>query len=564
MDDAALVFVAKLDDQASAAARRLEDTMGSLGGPVDPIEAAVLMAAEGIEETEAAFDDAGAAIVDAGVAAGEAAGAGVVDGLDGVAGEAGDAGQEVGEELITQAEQSTNEAAPRLGTAMQAAVLGAVALAVGAAAGLYAIGDTFDAVSDGLRVGTGASGDALGELEGIVESIGRSIPADFETIGSAVGDLNTRLGLTGAPLETLASQVVTLDRLGDSVDLNTLTQALSVFGVEAGNESAVLDDLFRVSQATGVGVNELAGNIASGAAALKPFGFTIGESAALLGTLDKAGIDSGSTVSALQRGLVNFAQAGKDPRAALEEVIGGIEGYLAVGDTAAAIDVASQVFGTRGAAQFVNAVDSGKLALDDLMGAAGVTGDTILGLGEETSDAAESWQILRNNFLAEVGPYAEEAFGALGTALSEAVEYLPQLIATGAGVIEWLNENKGAVLGVVAVMGTLMAVTAAHRVPRRAGRRRARRVRRTARHRADRHPRRCGRAVAVERRDVGEPDRHHRRRDRCARRRPHLVLHADGGRAGDRRGRVGRDPDRHDRRVRLVDEHRRPRVERRV
>src|SRR5690349_1886867 len=70
------------------------------------------------------------------------------------------------------------------------------AAAGGAAVGLYAVGSTFDDVADTIRVGTGASGDALDGLVAIAQQVGTSVPTSFEAAGKTVSDLNTRLGLS--------------------------------------------------------------------------------------------------------------------------------------------------------------------------------------------------------------------------------------------------------------------------------------------------------------------------------------------------------------------------------
>src|SRR5690606_40475926 len=82
-------------------------------------------------------------------------------------------------------------------------------------------GATFDEVRDTIRVGTGATGDDLAALEQSAKNIARNVPAEFEAIGTAVADLNTRLGLTGPTLETVASQILELERMGQTVDINT-------------------------------------------------------------------------------------------------------------------------------------------------------------------------------------------------------------------------------------------------------------------------------------------------------------------------------------------------------
>lgn len=342
-------------------------------------------------------------------------------------------------------------------------------LAAGTA--LFAVGATFDDVTDTIRVGTGATGKALDGLVDSAKNIGRDIPASFEAIGTTVADVNTRLGLTGPTLEKLSSQILEAGRLlGTEIDVNGLSSAFSAFNVTGDDTTKVMDDLFRISQATGVGINELAAGVATGAPQLRQFGFSIGESAALLGNLDKAGLNSDATIAALSRGMIDFAKEGRKPREALEETIEGIEGFIAKGDQAKALDLAASIFGTRGAGQFVAAVQSGKLNLDDLMAATGATSDTILGASDDTKDFAESWQIFKNRALLAVEPIATRVFNTIGQGMEWFLAVgVPALQQFGASVrdaaeplltmAQWINDNR---TPITVVAGLIAAVFIPH------------------------------------------------------------------------------------------------------
>ncbi|MCW1000419.1 hypothetical protein OJ918_11020, partial [Streptococcus anginosus] len=68
-----------------------------------------------------------------------------------------------------------------------AAISGAIAAAGGA---LYGIGSKFDEAWDTIRVGTGASGEALEGLKDTARNVASSVPASIEDIGTAVADIN--------------------------------------------------------------------------------------------------------------------------------------------------------------------------------------------------------------------------------------------------------------------------------------------------------------------------------------------------------------------------------------
>ena len=304
------------------------------------------------------------------------------------------------------------------------AVGGAVitgAIAVGKE--LYDLGTTFDSVADTIRTGTGATGEALDGLIDDAHKVATSIPTDFETAGTTVADLNTRLGLSGDTLQTVASQYLEAGRiLGEDVDINTTTAAFSAFKIEGDNVSGAMDSLFRVSQATGVSMNDLAGSSQRNAMAMQELGFGFEDSIALVGSLDKAGVDADATLNAMRRGMLNLAEPGESTSDAFKRATGELQGFINAGDTGAALDLASNIFGTKGASQMVQALQAGTLNMNDLMSAAGATGGTILGVGEETQSAGEKWTILKNKGMDALEPVASGLFDGVGSALDYVID----------------------------------------------------------------------------------------------------------------------------------------------
>ena len=299
-----------------------------------------------------------------------------------------------------------------LGAIKKALPVAAVLAAVGT---LAAIGSTFHEMTSIIRVGTGATGSALDSLVASAKNVGQKVPSSFADIGKTVTALNVRLGLTGPVLETLTRQFLVAGRITkQALDLNTVTGSFNAFGISSANMSGALDQLFQISQATGMGINELAAAATKGAPAFRQFGLSFADSAALVGVLDKAGINSGKTIMALTIGLTKFSKAGKAPGPALRETVKSIEAFTKSGQDAKAIALAAGIFGTRGAAQFVAAVKSGKVNLDDMMKASGASSDTILKAGSAVSTFASKWLVFKNNVLLAVEPIATRVFKAFG------------------------------------------------------------------------------------------------------------------------------------------------------
>lgn len=335
----------------------------------------------------------------------------------------------------------------KLGKIGPAAAMVGGAIVTGVAAGtkaLYGIGSTWDEVSDGIRTETGLSGAALEEAFQSAKNVASEIPASIEDIGATTSGVIQRMGLSGKTLETVSSQYLEAGRiLGETVDIDKTSQAFAAFKIEGDGVVQGMDDLFRASQSSGVGMNDLAGIVTKAGPGLTNLGFSFAESATLAGNLDKAGLDAAATMNAMQKGMVTLARAGEEPQEAFQRVVGEIEGFVKAGDTASAIDVASKVFGTKGAAQFVAAVQSGTIGVETLMGTAAATGDTILGLGQETADAAEKWQILKNKAMVALEPIAGAIFDGAGKAL----DWLLNLVET----FDWSQFTSGAA-GVTGVL----------------------------------------------------------------------------------------------------------------
>ncbi|GAA1714427.1 phage tail tape measure protein [Brachybacterium phenoliresistens] len=290
---------------------------------------------------------------------------------------------------------------------------------------IWEIGESFDHMYDTIRVGTGATGEALAGLEDSAQAVASNVPADFDRVGSTVADLNTRLGLSGDTLETVASQYLyASDILGEELDIQETSAAFSAFKLEGDQVAGAMDTLFQVSQATGVSMNDLAGSIQKNAPALQNLGFGFEETAAMVGVLDKAGLDADQVMNSMSRSLVNLAKDGEEPAEAFDRVTGEIQRMVDTGDIAGATDLASKVFGTRGAPQFVGALQSGKLNLDQLRESVGATGDTLIGLGEETADFPQKWQLFKNKALIALEPIGDALFSLGGEAMGALADWV--------------------------------------------------------------------------------------------------------------------------------------------
>lgn len=344
-------------------------------------------------------------------------------------------GEKIGEDIVKGSGDAGSKFGDKFKTGLNVASVGIIGAATGAVVGLNKIGDTFDGVVDTLRAGTGATGDDLEALTKVAKNVGTEVAASFDDIGPTVADLNTRLGLTGDELQTVSKQVLEAGRVFDTeLDISKLSSGFSAFGVESGNIEEAMDRLFTASQASGVGMNELADMAAKTAPQMKALGFSFDETVGMIGTLDKAGIDAASVAGSMGKALVNLAKDGEEPQEAFRRTVGEIKNFVDTGDDIKANEMAIKLFGTKGSTNFLNALRSGKIGIGDLAEIAGETSDTILGVGADTEDFAESWQKFTNKMLVAVEPLASKVFGMI----AEGFDTISPKIEAAVG---WVEEN---------------------------------------------------------------------------------------------------------------------------
>lgn len=300
---------------------------------------------------------------------------------------------------------------------IMAKVLPAASVAAAGKA-LFEIGDTFDEMTDNIIIGTGASGQALEDLKQSAMDMATTVPMSFGDAGNIVQDLNTRLGLTGDTLTKVGTQIAQVgDMTGEAFDTEAFAGAMSIWGTSAEDMSGQLDTLFAVSQSTGIGINELTGMVETAAPQMQALGYSFEETAAMAGMLDKAGLDANGTMSKMSKALTTLAKDGEEPGEAFKRVTEEIGNYIEQGDEAAAISAASDLFGTRGATQFVAAVQSGSMSLEDFTAQVSNSGGIIGETQQRTMDFSERVQLLKNRFMELLEPMGSAVFSGLSTAM---------------------------------------------------------------------------------------------------------------------------------------------------
>ena len=258
---------------------------------------------------------------------------------------------------------------------------------VGAAA-LKAFSEV-DKGADAIVRKTGATGEQLEAMQTSMENLATSMPTTFEAAGNAIGEVNTRFGVTGEQLETLSGQFLKFAQLnGTDVvgSIDKVQTVMSAFNLDVEDAGAVLDTLNKVAQDTGINVDTLASGLVTNGAALRGLNLDAAQSAVLLGQLEKSGIDT----SAVMTGLAKVqATAFKD----------GISMSDALATAVSSSGDAVEIFGAKAGPKLYEAFQSGILSMDMFTESAVSLQDNI-GSVSDTFDATlspmDQWSLTMN------------------------------------------------------------------------------------------------------------------------------------------------------------------------
>lgn len=368
---------------------------------------------------------------------------------------AGPAGTQAGTEAGTTMSKAISD---KMGSAGKAMTAGVTAPLTAGATAAVAAWKEVDTGLDTIVTKTGASGDALEEMSGILNDITTTIPTDFATAGAAIGEVNTRFGVTGQELDDLSTKFIKFaDLNGQDVSnsVDSVSKMMAAFGMETEDAGRVLDALNVVGQQTGVDVGALSDMVAANAAQFQEMGLSAEEAASLLGSMSMAGLDSSTAMMGLKTAMKNATADG----ITLDEALKGFaETMQGNGTESEKLAAAYELFGTRGGAAIANAVENGELDLANFTSSLGDFEGSVDSTFEEAQDPMDDFQTTLN----ELKILGAEIVDAAGPALSDILER----VGTGVEKITTAWESLSPQMqdfiikaaGVAAIIGPILMV----------------------------------------------------------------------------------------------------------
>lgn len=420
--------LAQASEAAVEAMKELETTQTAAQQAAENYEAVINSGTTDLDELESAAEQAGRAydnLVEANQKAANATD------------ELSKASEKVSEES-EKAGKSGSEAVAAISSALAAAGITAAVKEISEA--VYELAEAFSQAESIVVMATGATGEALDSLMvSTMDAYSAAKNADLSSTAGAIGEINTRMGLTGDELTDVTGKFLDFASVtgGNATSsVRNVTQLMNQWGIEGDNLESVLDRLTYAGQVSGISVDALSSQLTNNKAVLEQLGFSFDEAIAMFSNFELAGTTTTAVMTGFRTALSSGAISSLDELYYVFEEISS--GAISAAD-------ASEIFGTRAGPAIVSAVNSGTLSLDSMVSALENTDGTLDTTAEAAQTLDQKWTQATNNvstaFTSAVEPTLSKFSSGLsgvansfGDFLNEHPKFTKAISAIGIGI----------------------------------------------------------------------------------------------------------------------------------
>lgn len=280
---------------------------------------------------------------------------------------------------------------------------------------------------------TGATGETFDGLKKTADELFSGSTFDMTDIGNAIGEVNTRFGYTEDKLKSVTEQYLQFAKINDadvSDSVSKTARIMAAWNLSADELPDLLGMITAKGQETGVAVGGLMDKVLDNNATFKEMGLSLEESITLMAQFERNGVNDSTALTAMKTAVKNAAKEGKPLSDVLRENVNDIKNASSETD---ALQKATELFGTKGAAEMANAIKEGRIDFDNLSGSMDSYKDTVKKTYDATLDPLEeSKQVINNLKLAGADLAA--------TALKEGQPLIEDVIDGVKGVTNWLKK----------------------------------------------------------------------------------------------------------------------------
>jgi TP901 family phage tail tape measure protein len=298
--------------------------------------------------------------------------------------------------------------------------------------------------------------------------------------------VNTRFGLTGDALEDLSTKFVefaTLNSTDVSTSVDNVSSVLNAFGQSSDDAGNLLDALNQVGQATGVSMDTLSQDLAKNAGQFQAMGLSAEQAAGFMGAVEMSGLDTSTMLTGLIKAQKVATKNGQSLSDALKDFSKTMNSNQS--DTEK-LQAAYDLFGSRAGGAIYNAVQSGKLSLDDLSSTLGDFSGSVENTFNETLDPLDQMTVVMNNLkdlgaeivdasapmiteamtqIKDVVTGLKDAWDGLSPGMQEAIIKTALIAAAVGPVLVGVGKVVSAIGGITSTLGTFIGFISGTVIP---------------------------------------------------------------------------------------------------
>ena len=323
----------------------------------------------------------------------------------------------------------------------------------------------FDSGRDTIVKLTGATGEDAKALTETYKNIAKTVKADMNDIGSAVGEVNTKFGLQGDELEDLSTlflKFADINGTGVTSSIDNVQKAMAAYGVNISDAADFMDRLTATSQATGVSTDKLTSGIVSNATAFQEMGLSVDQAVLLMGQLERSGANSETVLNGMRKALKNSAKDGTSMNDALAQLQKTIQNST---DSTEGLNAAYDLFGKSGD-QIYGAIKNGTLDFTKMAETATDVSGTIEKTFEETMDAPDRLKLALQGVRVDMAGMVEDLMTKYEPQITKAIQSITKavskLIPIVMNFISFIERNGPKIKTIIAgIAGALIGLKVA-------------------------------------------------------------------------------------------------------
>lgn len=311
---------------------------------------------------------------------------------------------------------------------------------------------------DTIITKTGATGEALEELNAVADDLFTEMPIEMADAGTAVGEINTRFGATGETLKGLSKQFIEFANI-NGTDLNNsigkVDKIMEQYNIDAAETGNVLGLITKKGQETGISVDTLMDSLQKNGATFKEMGLNMVQSTNLLAQFEANGVNADTAVAGLRKSIKAYTDEGKSVDEALALTIDSIKNASSETE---ALSIAQEVFGTKGAAEMATAIREGRIDLESLSSSMEEYGSVVEDTFNATQDPWDEAKVATNNLKLAAADLGTTLLGSLQPTITKIVNKIKDFTQWFKNLNQSQKETIIKVAAVVAAIGPALII----------------------------------------------------------------------------------------------------------